>query len=108
MTSELTRRTVRIGRDRREFAIEDQFWSSLEEIAALQGTTASQLVMRIDQDCRGENLSSAIRIYVIDHFMSRAQDLDGDLDFDLYLDDFDDEEGCSKPAPVPARPRWLN
>jgi predicted DNA-binding ribbon-helix-helix protein len=108
MTSELTRRTVRVGRDRCDFAIEDQFWSSLEEIAALQGTTASQLVMRIDQERRGENLSSAIRVYVIDHFMSQAQNPDHDFDLDDDFDDFDDEERCSASAPVPARPRWLN
>lgn len=105
MTSELTRRTVRVGRDRRDITIEDQFWSGLEEIAALQGTTASQLVMRIDQDCHGENLSSAIRVYVIGHFMSRAQSPDGDCG---PGDDFDDEEGGSNRSPVSARPRWLN
>ena len=105
MTSELTRRTVRVGRDRRDITIEDQFWSGLEEIAALQGTTASQLVMRIDQDCRGENLSSAIRVYVIGHFMSRALNPDGDCDPD---DDFDDEEGGNNRTPVSARPRWIN
>jgi predicted DNA-binding ribbon-helix-helix protein len=95
MTSELTRRTVRIGGDRRDVTIEDQFWISLEEIAAQQGTTTSQLVMRIEQDCRGENLSSAIRVYVIDHFMTRAQILE-------------DEEVDDESALVPARPRWLN
>ncbi|MDQ2080564.1 ribbon-helix-helix domain-containing protein [Xanthobacteraceae bacterium Astr-EGSB] len=95
MTSLLSRRTVRVGGDSRDITIEDQFWLSLEEIAARQGTTTSQLVTRIDHDCRGENLSSAIRVYVIDHFMTQAQDLD-------------DEEVDDEPAPMPARPRWLN
>jgi len=97
MTSMLTRRTIHIDGDRRLVAIEDQFWSSLEEIAALLGTTASQLVTRIDHDCRGSNLSSAIRVYVIDHFMSRAQELE-------EVDDFDGFEA----VPASARPRWLN
>lgn len=89
MTSLLTRRSVRVGASRRNITIEDQFWTSLEEIAARQGTTASQLVTRIDRECRGTRLSSAIRVYVIDHFMNWAQTLE------------EDEQ-------PPARPRWLH
>jgi predicted DNA-binding ribbon-helix-helix protein len=96
MNSVLTRRTVRIGADRLSIAIEDDFWSSLEEIAATTGTTTSQLLARIDRTRHDANLASAIRVYVVDHFRTQMHSLDG----------IDDD---APPAtPVFVRPRWLN
>jgi predicted DNA-binding ribbon-helix-helix protein len=101
MSSLFVKRTVHIDGDRVEVAIEDQFWSSLEEIAATQGTTTSRLLAAIESERHGANLSSAIRVYVVGHFMSQAQSL-------AELDDDYADAPMHTPAPALARPRWLN
>jgi predicted DNA-binding ribbon-helix-helix protein len=49
-------------------ALEDEFWLSVKEIAAQEGTPVSQLVACIDTDRRHANLSSTIRVYVLDYY----------------------------------------
>lgn len=100
MSSLRVKRTVCIGGDRIDVAIEDLFWTSLEEIAATQGTTTSSLIAWIDRGRHGAKLSSAIRVYVVDHFREQAEALN-DLDVDLTT-------APMRPPVVPSRPRWLN
>jgi len=52
-------------------SLEDAFWKGLKEIANGKELTLSDLVASIDTDRRHGNLSSAIRLFVLDHF--RAQ-----------------------------------
>jgi predicted DNA-binding ribbon-helix-helix protein len=99
MNSTFVKRTVSIGDQFVEVAIEDLFWTSLEEIAATQGTTTSSLVAWIDRARKNANLSSAIRVYVVDHFMTKAQDLT-EMDDDL-------DDGVVHMVTC-QRPRWLN
>jgi predicted DNA-binding ribbon-helix-helix protein len=96
MNSLVTRRTVRIGDERLSISIEDDFWSSLEEIAATTGTTTTQLLARIDRISHSGNLASAIRVYVVDHFRTLMNSLDGADDDDMPL------------RAAILRPRWLN
>jgi predicted DNA-binding ribbon-helix-helix protein len=44
------------------------FWSGLWEIARDKDYTLSALVAQIDSECVGPNPSSAIRMYVLEHF----------------------------------------
>ena len=53
-------------------SLEDQFWDGLREIADLRHMTVSALVATIDHGPNRRNLSSAIRLFVLDHFKSRA------------------------------------
>ncbi|MBZ0215341.1 MAG: ribbon-helix-helix domain-containing protein [Fimbriimonadaceae bacterium] len=53
-------------------ALEDEFWAALREIAALQSVSLNGLVTQIDAGRAGSNLSSAIRIYVLNHYRQRA------------------------------------
>lgn len=100
MSSLRVKRTISIDGDRVDVAIEEPFWTSLEEIAATQGTTTSSLVAWIDRGRDGANLSSAIRVYVVDHFRVQAQ----------VLIDMDDDLAAvpMRPTVAPSRPRWLN
>jgi predicted DNA-binding ribbon-helix-helix protein len=57
-------------------AVENAFWDALKEIAAAQGTPLGQLVATIDKQRRSgghANLSSAIRLFVLDYYRSRVQ-----------------------------------
>ena len=47
--------------------LEDEFWNELKEIAQARGATLSQTVAEIDKTRQQGNLSSAIRLFVLDH-----------------------------------------
>jgi predicted DNA-binding ribbon-helix-helix protein len=104
MTTNLVKRSVTIAGHRVDIRIEDLFWISLEEIARAEATTTSRLVASIDAERDGADLNSAIRVYVIDHFMSLAESLD-DMDDDVRDND---PFVAGMRAELNARPRWLN
>jgi predicted DNA-binding ribbon-helix-helix protein len=70
MKSPDTRRTVYIDGRQTGVSLEDAFWSTLQEIARAQGATVSQTVTEIDKSRQGANLSSAIRLFVLDWIRS--------------------------------------
>jgi len=47
-------------------SLEDPFWSSLKQIANERDQAVSDLVAKIDADRQHGNLSSAIRLFVLD------------------------------------------
>ena len=53
---------------RKSVSLEDQFWDGLKETAASEDITTSALVERIAAEYTGRNLSSAIRVFVLNHF----------------------------------------
>jgi len=53
-------------------SLEDEFWEGLREIAGREGVTVSALVGTIDHGPNRRNLSSAIRVFVLDHFRNGA------------------------------------
>jgi predicted DNA-binding ribbon-helix-helix protein len=64
--SEIVKRSVRIAGHATSISLEAAFWHGLREIAAARKTTVSNLVATIDAR-RGGNLSSAIRLFVLDN-----------------------------------------
>lgn len=66
MTTELKKRSVTIAGHRTSISLEDAFWSALQRIARKRGLTLAALVSEID-GARGGNLSSALRVYVLDN-----------------------------------------
>ena len=48
-------------------SLEEAFWKGLKEIADDRNVTLSDLVSSIDTDRQQGNLSSAIRLFVLDH-----------------------------------------
>jgi predicted DNA-binding ribbon-helix-helix protein len=64
--SPATRRTVSIDGRKTGVSLEDAFWSTLQEIAQAQGATVSQTVTGDRQVAPMGNLSSAIRLFVLD------------------------------------------
>jgi predicted DNA-binding ribbon-helix-helix protein len=55
-------------------SLEDAFWKGLKEIANGREMTLSDLVASIDTDRRHGNLSSAIRLFVLDHYRMHNDD----------------------------------
>ena len=99
MNFTMVKRSVTIAGQTINIRIEDLFWISLEEIAREEATSMSRLVAAIDAARAGADLTSAIRVYVIDHLMSKVEAL-GDVD--------DDEREAGDRFRPAARPRWLN
>jgi predicted DNA-binding ribbon-helix-helix protein len=53
-------------------SVEDAFWNRLKEIAADRNMTLSDLVTTINSEREHNNLSSAIRLFVLDHYRRQA------------------------------------
>lgn len=70
----IVKRSITIRGHRTSISIEDRFWQALREIAARRGLPLANLVARIDaQRADGTNLSSAIRLFVLDDALARAR-----------------------------------
>ena len=70
MKSPVVKRSIVIAGHKTSVSLEDAFWDALKEIAARRKITLSDLVARIDSSRTQGNLSSAIRLFVLDHFRS--------------------------------------
>ena len=69
MKSTIVKRSIVINGHKTSVSLEDAFWNDLKEIAHAQRATLSELVAKIDVTRRQGNLSSAIRLFVLDHIM---------------------------------------
>ena len=67
LKSQIAKRTVVVAGRQTSVSLEDAFWSSLKEIADAQEAPLSMVVGEIDQTRQQGNLSSAIRLFVLDH-----------------------------------------
>jgi predicted DNA-binding ribbon-helix-helix protein len=66
--STVRKRSVTIRGHRTSFSLEQPFFDDLGAIATSRGVTLAALVAEIDASRpRGANLSSALRIFVLDH-----------------------------------------
>ena len=64
----VVKRSIVIKGHKTSITLEDGFWSGLKEIAQQKGYTLGGLVAQIDAERSGPNLSSAIRMHVLDHY----------------------------------------
>ena len=68
MKSPVIKRSIVIAGHKTSVSLEDAFWKGLKDIASGRDMTLSELVAAIDTDRRHGNLSSAIRLFVLDHY----------------------------------------
>lgn len=59
------------GRHATSISLEDEFYADLNLIAERQKMSRNQLVTLIDQERTIENLSSAIRLYILQYWKQR-------------------------------------
>jgi predicted DNA-binding ribbon-helix-helix protein len=72
MKSPVIKRSIVVAGHKTSVSLEDAFWKGLKEIADDRNVTLSDLVSSIDTDRQQGNLSSAIRLFVLDYFRSHA------------------------------------
>jgi predicted DNA-binding ribbon-helix-helix protein len=75
MKSHVVKRSIIISGHRTSICLEDAFWQGLNEITNRRGNTVSDLIIAIDSERRHANLSSAIRIFVLDFYRNRLSRL---------------------------------
>jgi predicted DNA-binding ribbon-helix-helix protein len=68
MKSPVVKRSIVIAGHKTSVSLEDAFWTSLKEIAGHRDITLSDMVASIDTGRHAGNLSSAIRLFVLDHY----------------------------------------
>jgi predicted DNA-binding ribbon-helix-helix protein len=72
VTSPIVKRSIVIAGHRTSVSVEDAFWTALKDIANSRGTAVAELVATIDAGRQHGNLSSAIRLFVLDYFRART------------------------------------
>ena len=70
--SQIAKRNVSLDGHKTSVALEAAFWFAFKEIAAAQQTTVGLLVETIDDERQHANLSSAVRLFVLDYYRSRC------------------------------------
>jgi predicted DNA-binding ribbon-helix-helix protein len=68
MKSLIVKRSVVLGGHKTSVSLEDAFWNSLKGIAASGKMTVSELLTAIDSGRHHGNLSSAIRLFVLNFY----------------------------------------
>jgi predicted DNA-binding ribbon-helix-helix protein len=68
MKSLIIKRSVVIAGHKTSVSLEDAFWKGLKEIASGRDLTLSETVAAVDSERPKGNLSSAIRVFVLDHY----------------------------------------
>jgi predicted DNA-binding ribbon-helix-helix protein len=85
MKSPVIKRSIVIAGHKTSVSLEDAFWWGLKDIAGTRDLTLSELVAAIDSERRHGNLSSAIRLFVLDHYRSQNAEEKSRLNPSRYL-----------------------
>jgi len=77
MKSSVVKRSIVIDGHKTSVSLEDAFWTDLKKIAHTQQVTLSELVTKIDLTRDQGNLSSAIRLFVLQRFRNEDKQAEG-------------------------------
>jgi len=72
MKSSIVKRSVIIGGHKTSVSLEAPFWEGLRRIAELHHVPVSGMLKQIDAGRDNANLSSAIRVFVLEHYRTQA------------------------------------
>jgi predicted DNA-binding ribbon-helix-helix protein len=71
MKSSVVKRSVVIAGHKTSVSLEDTFWKAFREIADQRNMTSSELAATISGEKQNGNLSSAIRLFVLEFFQDQ-------------------------------------
>ncbi|QZO00725.1 ribbon-helix-helix domain-containing protein [Chenggangzhangella methanolivorans] len=71
---DIVKRSVVVAGHKTSVSLEDAFWHALKDIARERSVSLRGLVAEIDASRRGGNLSSAVRLFVLDHYRRRCSE----------------------------------
>lgn len=73
MKSPVIKRSIVIAGHKTSVSLEDAFWRGLKDVAVSRHMTLSDLVGAINSERQHGNLSSAIRLFVLDYYQARTE-----------------------------------
>ena len=73
MYSPVIKHSISLAGHNTSVTLENQFWDGLREIAQNENISITTLIERIDTDRIGSNLSSSVRLFVLNHYKTRSQ-----------------------------------
>jgi len=74
MKSAIVKRSVVVAGHKTSVSLEDAFWEGLKKIAGKRDTSLSDLIASIDSERQHDNLSSAIRLFVLDFYRTQSSE----------------------------------
>ena len=72
MKSSVVKHSITVDGHKTSVSLEDAFWSDLREIAHVQRATLSKLVAGVDETRQRNNRSSALRVFILEHFRNKT------------------------------------
>jgi predicted DNA-binding ribbon-helix-helix protein len=72
MNSTVKKRSIVIGSHKTSISLEDSFWTSLKQIARERAMTVAELIAALDATRKEGNLSSTIRVFLLDHYRNNV------------------------------------
>jgi len=72
MKSRIAKHSIIIAGHKTSVSLEDEFWDVLKKIAKDRHVALSDLVNDIDKQRQHGNLSSALRLFVLEHYRGKA------------------------------------
>jgi len=72
MKTLVPKRSIIIDGCKTSISLEDEFWECLRKIAAECGETLTQLVTGIDARRKTKNLSSCLRVFILEFYKDRS------------------------------------
>jgi predicted DNA-binding ribbon-helix-helix protein len=76
-SSLIVKRSIVVAGHKTSVSLEDAYWKSLKEIASGRNMTLSSLVTAVDSERPQSNLSSAIRLFVLDFYRDQLAGVEG-------------------------------
>jgi predicted DNA-binding ribbon-helix-helix protein len=70
--SQVLKRSIVIEGHKTSISLEDAFWNALREIAVTRNVPLSDLIATINKERQHANLSSVLRLFVLDHYRALA------------------------------------
>ena len=78
MKSLVVKRSIFLADRKTSVSLEDEFWNAMKKIASERYMTLSELVGDIDAQRQHGNLSSMLRLFVLEYYRGKATEKPGD------------------------------
>jgi predicted DNA-binding ribbon-helix-helix protein len=69
----VAKRSIILSNHKTSVSLEIEFWNAVKEIAAERDISVNSLIGQIDSNRNQNNLSSAIRLFVLEYYQSRIR-----------------------------------
>jgi predicted DNA-binding ribbon-helix-helix protein len=72
--SPILKHSIMVRNRKTSISLEEEFWTAFRDIAKAHGLSLMALLSDVDAERKQSNLSSAIRLFVLNHYIKRRVD----------------------------------